>query len=628
MFVPGYEADAPFIGFLLATIVLFYGGWLFYSGAFKSLLNKTADMNLLIVLGTGAAYVYSALALFSPDLFPDSMRHVYFEGASVIITFVLLGKVLEERSKAKADHFLKALIEILPQNARIERNGNETEIPADQVAKGDVCLIKAGEKIPADGTVLSGEAEVDNAAVNGEYLPVLKKEGDSVLAGGLNRVGFLKVLAEKPASKSLVAEMVALMKEARSKKPPIGRLADKIASIFVPAVIGIALIVFLIWNLSGAPGHFGFLAAVTVLIISCPCALGLATPISLVSAIGRGAKEGILIKNPEILEAVGKTDIAVFDKTGTLTEGRLYVKDHLMLMGMQSLQELADLEQVSEHPVSQALLRFCEDQGVMPSEQVKAKILPGKGIRSDVLIAGSPEFLAEEGVEFPEAYVHTLLRMRKSGGTVVCFAKDRSLHGIFSLHDSVRSDAKECIEVLKKQGIKTAILSGDHKDTVEKVGEALGIKSIYAQVLPTEKHALIQSLRQKGKRVLFVGDGINDAAALKEADVGIALSSGTDLAREAGDILLVNNALIGVPNTIQLSKGTLRNIRQNLFWAYVYNLCLIPVAGGILYPFYGILLQPAFAGIAMSFSSVTVVLNALRLNRLPLFKPGQKRYLV
>ncbi len=600
---------------IFSSVVQFYAGAEFYKSAFAGLKNRIADMNLLVAIGTTAAYLYSVFVIFFPDFLPPEMRHVYFDSAAAIITFILLGRYLEARSKSKATDFMKKLLSLKPQKARILVDGKELEIPAENVVKGDVLIIKSGEKIPTDGTVIDGEAEVDEAMITGESIPVYKKIGDKVIGGTVLKVGFLKVKAENTGKDTVLSQIIKLLTEAQSKKPPIGRLADKITAYFVPSVLIIAIIVFDLWYLIGNNIQYGFISAISVLIIACPCALGLATPIAIVVAVGRGAKEGILIKNPEVLEIIRKIKFAVFDKTGTLTKGKLKVKN-AVIDNEEDLKLIASVEKNSEHPISKAIIEYAVSKNILPENPENFKVIPGKGVKGIVngkkVLVGTGRFLIENEVQIDEKFKEFADKEIKSGHTVIFSSINKKTVASFSIADEIREEVKDVIKKLKEKGIKPVLLTGDNKKTAEEVAKEIGIDEVIAEVLPEEKYRYVENLQRNGK-VLFVGDGINDAPAMGKSDIGIAVSTGTEIAKEAGDIILIKEDLRGVIKSVNLSEETLKLIKQNLFWAYIYNTIGIPVAGGILYPFFGILLKPVFAGIAMSFSSVSVVTNSLKL---------------
>ncbi len=566
-------------------------------------------MNLLVAIGTTVAYLYSFFVLVFPSMFPEDMRHLYFDSAAAIITFVLLGRYLEHRSKIKASEFMKKLLNLKPQKARIIVDGKEIEIPAENIVKGDTVIVRAGEKIPADGKVLKGTGEVDESMLTGESLPVPKKEGDSVFGGTVLISGFLTFKAEKTGKDTVLNQIVKLLLEAQSKKPKIGRIADRITAYFVPSILIIAILTFDLWFLLSENLQYAILSSVSVLIIACPCALGLATPIAIVSAVGRGAKEGILFKNPEVIEILKDIDVVIFDKTGTVTEGKFKVADS-SLEDKHLSNIVYAVESKVNHPLAVAIVDFLTKTGVDKSLQVdKLDLIHGKGVRALVegkeILIGNLKLMEEKNIPVKS--------VSSSGKTVIYVAVDGELKGYFVLEDVIKEDAKSVVDFFKSRGLKTVLLTGDSYSVAKRVSEKIGIDDFKAEVLPEDKYRFVKKLQQEGKKVLFIGDGINDAPSISRADVGIAVSTGTDISKEAGDIILLRSELSGVIKAYRLSEEGLKIIKQNLFWAYIYNTIGIPVAAGVLYPIYGLLLKPVFAGIAMSFSSVSVVLNALRL---------------
>ncbi len=601
------------------TIAQFYPGGLFYSHAIKAIANKNYDMNVLVALGTSAAYFYSAFTVLFPFLFPEHLRYVYFDGASIIITFILLGKVLEENSKAKATDFLKNLIDLAPKTATIiTSNGEEKTIKADTLQIGDIVIIKAGERVSADGTILEGSSDVDTSMITGEPLPQFKTVEDEVVAGTINTNGFLKVKVAKASNDTLLSHIITLLGEAQNQKMPIGRIADRISNIFVPTVISISILTFFIWFFAANNTLDAILASISVLIISCPCALGLATPIAIVSAVGKGAKNGILIKSPEVLEIIKDIKYAIFDKTGTITEGRISM-GNLVLQdnSMDILNILASAELQSEHPISKAITNYAKEKQLSLDKEVKQLIvIPGKGIKCIIddkeVVIGTLSFLTSEQVEKNEKYIKFIVQEQNFGNGAVLAAIDKKMVGAFSFKDGIKKGAKDMVQELKDKNIIPVLLTGDNEKTAKAVALKLGIEKVYAEVLPNEKYEVIKSF-QKDDKVMFIGDGINDSPSLKQADIGLALGSGSDIAKDAGDIIIMNNELSSVIKSINLSIYTIRTVKQNLFWAFIYNALGIPIAAGALFPFFGIMLTPVYAGIAMSFSSVTVVLNSLRL---------------
>ncbi len=601
------------------TVTQFYPGAVFYSHAFKSLSNRNYDMNVLVALGTSAAYFYSAFTVLFPTLFPEHLRYVYFDGASIIITFILLGKVLEENSKAKATDFLKNLIDLAPKTAHVIRDdGKEEDVKVEDLKVGDIVVIKAGERISSDGVIVEGSAEIDTSMITGEPMPVYKKRGDEVVAGTINTNGFLKVKVLKPSNDTLLSHIVALLSQAQNQKLPIGRIADRVSNIFVPTVILISIITFFIWFFVAGDTLQAILASISVLIISCPCALGLATPIAIVSSVGKGATNGILIKSPEVLEIIKDIKYAVFDKTGTITEGKVTVSKALIKDNNPSTVSLLALaESKSEHPISKAIVKYAKDRDLYIQKEVQdMQIVPGKGIKCIIdgksVILGTIFFLASLNVQKDKKFIEFLQNEQNKGKGAILAAIDGKMVGAFSFKDEIKEGAKEMIDALIQKNIIPVLLTGDNELTAKNVARVLSIKKVYSEVLPDQKYEVIKEL-QKNAKVMFIGDGINDAPSLKQADIGMALGSGADIAKDAGDIIIMNNHLSSVIKSINLSIYTIATIKQNLFWAFIYNIVGIPVAAGVLYPFFGIMLTPVYAGIAMSFSSVTVVLNSLRI---------------
>lgn len=602
--------------FLFATVVQFYSGLRFYTHAFSAIKHKNYDMNVLVALGTTMAYGYSAFVVLMPFVFPEHLRHLYFNGSVVIIAFILLGKFLEERSKAKATDFLKKLIDLSPKKAILLQNEKESEVLASSLKVGDIVVVKSGESISADGVIVEGNADIDTSMITGEALPHFKEVGEEVVAGTINKTGYLKIKVTKTANNNMLSHIVSLLSDAQNQKMPIGRFADKVANIFVPIVIFIAIATFLIWIIFSSNTLYGFLALVSVLIISCPCALGLATPIAIVGAVGKGAKHGILIKNPEILEIIKDVKYAVFDKTGTLTKGKISVKNST-IDDKEALKLIFSLEEKSEHPISRAIVSFIKDKNIAQATQIEnLEIIAGRGIKGlvdkKVVLVGNMQMLTSEQISITKKTKEFMEKSTKEGLGAVVASIDGEEVGAFSLEDGLKNDAISSIETLKKLNITPIMLTGDNKQTALHVAKKLDIKTVHAEVLPHEKFEIIKEL-QKSQKVLFVGDGINDSPSLKQADVGIALSSGSDIAKDAGDIVLINNELKSVAKAIKLSHLGIRTIKQNLFWAFIYNIIGIPLAAGALYPLFGIMLTPMYAGMAMSISSVTVVLNSLRL---------------
>ncbi|MDM7272906.1 copper-translocating P-type ATPase [Sulfurihydrogenibium azorense] len=608
MFFHFYYSD--YLQFLTASIIQFYAGYEFYKSSLKSLKNRIADMNLLVSIGTFSAYFYSVAVLFFKDFFPVEMRHLYFEGSSAVITFVLIGRYLELKTRQTATEFMKKLISLKPDKAIKLVDGKEEVVDAVSIKKDDVVIVRPGDKIPVDGVVIEGQTEVDQSILTGESKLLYKKEGDTVLSGSINKSGLIKIKAIKDAKDSILNQIIKLLLEAQSKKPKIGKLADKITAYFVPVVLIISILVFDVWYFLGYPLNFSLTAVISVLVIACPCALGLATPITIVNVVGRGAKEGLLFKDPEVIEKSEKIDYVIFDKTGTLTEGKMKVEEYIV---KDFLSVFVSLEKGINHPVAQSILQI-------PSQEVEIKdkqVIVGKGVvgtyKGIKVIMCNKKFLDELNIPLEKEFEEFYLKSKEKGNTVIFGVIDSKVYGVFSISDSVRPESKEVIKTLKDKGIKVVMLTGDNQKVAEKVAKEVGIEEFYYDLTPIDKYNFIKGLKEKGFTVVFVGDGINDAPSMVESDIGIAVETASDLAKESGSIVLLKSDLRGVVKAINLCQKGLKTIKQNLFWAYIYNIIGIPIAGGLLYPFFGILLNPMYAGIAMSFSSITVVLNALKL---------------
>jgi len=613
--------------FLLTTPVMFYAGAQFFSGAYKSLKHRAADMNTLIAVGTGSAYLYSTTATYFPFLFPSALQHVYFDTAAVIITLILMGRLLEARAKGKTSEAIKRLMGLQPKTARVVRNGQEADIPIDEVQVGDLVVVRPGEKIPVDGFVQEGHSTVDESMITGESIPVEKKTGDQVIGATINKTGSFKFIASRVGKNTMLAQIVRLVQEAQGSKPPIQRMADIISSYFVPVVIVIAVVTFIVWYIWGPVPQltYALLTFVTVLIIACPCALGLATPTSIMVGTGKGAELGILIKNAEALETAHKLTAIVLDKTGTISVGEPVVTDILPVDGMDEdrlLYFAASLEKSSEHPLGEAIVQTAKERKLTLSNVENFKAVPGQGVEGEVeghiIRLGNQAFMESRLVEIT-GFREKVQKLAAEGKTAMFVALDGHLAGVLAVADPIKEDSSAAIARLKKLGLKVFMLTGDHQQTAEAIARQVGVDDFFAGVLPDQKAEHVKELQQQGHRVGMVGDGINDAPALAQADVGIAIGTGTDIAMEASDITLIQGKLSGVPVAIQLSHATIRNIKQNLIGSFFYNILGIPVAAGVLYPFFGILLSPIIASAAMAASSVTVVSNALRLRK---FKPA------
>ncbi|HAA7128417.1 TPA_asm: heavy metal translocating P-type ATPase [Listeria monocytogenes] len=602
----------PTIQLVLATIVQFYIGWRFYDGAYKALRGKSANMDVLVALGTSAAYFYSVVEYIRHMIDPSVMPHYYFETSAVLITLILLGKLLESYATSRTTESIAGLLELQAKEATVIREGKEWLVPVDSLKIGDIILVRPGEKVPMDAEIISGETSIDEAMITGEPVPVEKKPGDSVIGATINFDGAFQAKITKRMEETVLESIIRLVEEAQGIKAPIQRLADRISGIFVPIVLGIAAVTFIIWYLVTGTVDGSLEAAIAVLVIACPCALGLATPTAIMAGTGKGAESGILFKGGEHLERTSKVDTIVFDKTGTLTEGKLEVSDK-KAANDHFFPYLFLMEQQSEHPIAKAIIKMLEPENMDVSavKQGKIRAKAGHGMTGNLddskvelgayRYVSSLTTIPKEDDELIESWMH-------AGKTVVAMAIDGVYAGALALSDTPRPEAKEAIQKLKAQGIKTAICSGDQSVVVENMAKDLGIDMFFAEQLPNDKSALVEKLQQEGHIVAFVGDGINDAPALAASDIGISIGTGTDIAIETGDVTLVSHRLTLIPETIELSKATMRNIRQNFFWALAYNCAGIPIAAlGLLAPW--------VAGLAMAFSSVSVVTNALRLKR-------------
>ncbi len=611
--------------FALTTPVVFWVGSRFFIGAVKAARQGTTDMNTLVAVGALAAWLYSTLATFFPRLFAGAeiMPHVYYDGAAFIVTLIILGRLLEAKAKGRTSQAIQRLMGIRPKTARVVRNGVETDVAVEGVLKGDEILVRPGERIPTDGVVLSGRSTVDESMLTGESMPTLKETGAEVFAATMNRTGSFTFRATRVGAETALAQIIRLVEEAQGSKAPIQRLADKVASVFVPAVFGIALVTFGVWYFLVPDPVFSraLLNFVSVLVIACPCALGLATPTAVMVGTGLGAESGILIKGGESLENAYRLRTVVFDKTGTLTRGEPEVTDIVPAAGVEAetvLRTALAIEAVSEHPLARAVMLKGAQAGMKPEAVEGFAAVSGLGATAvrggDVCLLGNRRFLESEGVPLADLGEEAE-RLTGEGKTVVFVAAAGRAIGLMAFSDLAKPSAAEAVQALKGMGLSVAMITGDNAATARAVGKALGIEHVLAEVLPGGKAGEIQRLRDAGQVVAMVGDGINDAPALSAADIGIAIGAGTDVAIEASDITLMADDLNAVPRAIRLSFETMRTIRQNLFWAFIYNVIGIPVAAGVLYPFGGILLNPEFAAAAMALSSVSVVSNSLRLRR-------------
>ncbi len=607
---------------VLATPVQFYTGWDYYTGGWKSLKNKSANMDVLVAMGSSVAYFYSLSLL----LYPFLGKHVYFETSAVIITLIKLGKMLEARTKGRTGGAIRKLMGLRPKTATIFKDGKEIEISLAQVKVGDTVIVKPGESIPVDGVVLDGESSVDESMLTGEPIPVDKGTGDKIAGGTINGEGRLKFKATRVGKDTALARIIRMVQEAQGSKAPIQALADRVAAIFVPAVIGIAFLTFIIWWFAGGEFVPAMIRLVAVLVIACPCALGLATPTAIMAGTGKGAERGILFKNSEALETATKLDTIVLDKTGTITVGKpsvvnIIVIDEIVKNEDDLLKLGASVERGSEHPLGRSIVGEAQKRGIAFLEPEGFRASRGRGVQAKIdgrdVLVGKPDWFDELGLDMKQAGDQISI-LQNEGKTVMVVAIDRKPAGLIAVADTVKPESKEAINALHQQGLKVVMLTGDNVKTAKAIASEINMDEVVAEVLPDEKSSKVKAFQKKGEIVGMVGDGINDAPALAQADVGLAIGTGTDVAIETGDVILASGHLSGISKAIHLSKTTMRTIRQNLFWAFIYNIILIPVAAGVLYPFSSLpdflrQLHPILAALAMAMSSITVVSNSLRL---------------
>ena len=641
-YVPGFgpalervvpRAASDWIQLVLATPIVVWAGSIFFVRGWRSILNRSLNMFTLIALGTGTAYLDSVVATLAPGIFPAGFRgadgavDTYFEAAAVITVLVLVGQVLELRARERTGGAIRALLHLAPKTTwRLRDDGTDEEVALERVQVGERLRVRPGDAVPVDGVVLEGKSAADESMVSGEAMPVMKEPGDALIGGTVNGSGALVMRAEKVGAETVLARIVAMVSEAQRSRAPIQRLADLVAGWFVPAVIAVAVLSFALWAIWGpAPAlAYGLLAAVSVLIIACPCALGLATPMSIQVGIGKGAAAGVLIKSAEALERMERVDTLVADKTGTLTEGRPRVTRIVLAPGFAEAEVLrlaASLERSSEHPLAAAIVRAAGEHGIALVEARDFASVTGKGVRGRIggrAVALGNAALMEEGGVAIGALGAAADELRTEGATALFVSVDGKAAGVVAIADPIKESARAALAALSAEGVRIVMLTGDNRRTAEAVARRLGIESVEAEVLPEQKREVVRRLRAEGRVVAMAGDGVNDAPALAEADVGIAMGSGTDVAMESAGVTLVKGDLAGVVRARRLSRATMRNIRQNLFFAFVYNAVGVPVAAGVLYPFFGILLSPVIAALAMSLSSVSVVTNALRLRGLDL----------
>jgi P-type Cu+ transporter len=619
------------VQWILATPVVLWCGWPFFQRGWASVVHRSLNMFTLIALGTGTAYAYSTVATFAPGIFPDSFRGptgevaVYFEAAAVIIVLVLLGQVLELRARSRTGSAIKALLGLAPKTARrIGKDGSEEDIPVQNVQPGDRLRIRPGEKIPIDGIILEGQSSVDESMITGESIPVEKSEGSPITGGTMNGTGTLVMRAERVGRDTVLAQIVRMVSEAQRSRAPIQRMVDVVAGYFVPVVVAVAVLTFIIWALVGPEPRMAYalVNAVAVLIIACPCALGLATPMSIMVGTGRGATAGVLMKHAEALEQLGKVNTLVVDKTGTLTEGKPTLVSVVSLSDLDEdhmLQLSASLEQLSEHPLASAIVKGAKEKGLTLWEVQDFQSKTGKGVIGRVedkqVLLGTETFLQENQVEksLLDRLSENAKSMRNDGQTVMFVAIDKRRTGLIGVADPIKASTREAVELLYREGIQLVMVTGDHHQTAAAVAHKLGIDNVEAEVLPERKGQIVKQFQERGRIVAMAGDGINDAPALAQAHVGIAMGTGTDVAMESAGVTLIKGDLRSIARARRLSQATMRNIRQNLFFAFIYNAIGVPIAAGILYPAFGILLSPMIAAAAMTFSSVSVITNALRL---------------
>ena len=632
--IPSLEIDSivpkrigKWIELALTTPVVLWAGGFFFTRAWHSIVNRSLNMFTLIAVGVGAAYFYSAVAVVAPGIFPVSFRRhgevdLYFEAAAVITTLILLGQLIEAKARTRTGHAIKALLGLAAKTAHRVRDDQEQEIVVDEIQKGDVLRVRPGEKIPIDGVIVDGKSNIDESMITGEPMPVSKQAGEKVIGATVNQTGSFLMRAERIGSETVLAQIVQMVADAQRSRAPIQKLADAVSGYFVPAVIGIATITFVVWSVVGpAPAMaYALVNAVSVLIIACPCALGLATPMSIIVGVGRAAQAGILVKNAQAIEITEKVTHLVTDKTGTLTAGKPEVVSRIVantLSERDLLQIAASVESQSEHPLARAIVESAKLEKIELRSVTDFQSTTGGGVSAKLddkaLLIGKEKFLADSNVRFPEELTKEARRLQEKTETTVWLAVNGDAVGVLGIADPIKPTTREAVRELHEMHLKIMMCTGDNKRTAESVARELGIDEFEAEVMPDEKIDIVKKLKSQGAIVAMAGDGINDAPALAAADVGIAMGTGTDVAIESASVTLVKGDLIGIVKTIHISRAVMRNIRQNLFFAFIYNALGVPIAAGVLYPFFGLLLSPMIAGAAMSFSSVSVILNALRL---------------
>ena len=637
--IPGLKIDSivpkrigKWIEFALTTPVVLWAGGFFFTRAWQSIVNRSLNMFTLIAVGVGAAYFYSVIAVITPGIFPSSFRRhgevdLYFEAAAVITTLILLGQLIEAKARSRTGHAIKVLLGLAAKTAHRVRDGQEHEIAVDEIQKGDVLRVRPGEKIPIDGVIVDGKSNIDESMITGEPIPVSKRAGEKVIGATVNQTGSFLMRAERIGSETVLAQIVQMVADAQRSRAPIQKLADTVSGYFVPGVIGVAIITFIVWSIVGpAPSMaYALVNAVSVLIIACPCALGLATPMSIMVGVGRAAQAGILVKNAEAIEVTEKVTHLVTDKTGTLTAGKPEVVSRIAANTVSErdlLRIAASVESQSEHPLARAIVEAAKKEKIEFQEVTDFHSITGGGVFGNLngktILIGKEKFLADSNVRFPEDLTKEAHRLQERAETTVWIAVNGDAIGVLGIADPIKPTTREAVRKLHEMGLKIIMCTGDNRRTAESVARDLGIDEFKAEVMPDEKIEIVRDLKSQGVIVAMAGDGINDAPALAAADVGIAMGTGTDVAIESAGIILVKGDLMGIVKVIYLSRAVMRNIRQNLFFAFIYNALGVPIAAGLLYPFFGLLLSPMIAGAAMSFSSVSVIVNALRLRSIKL----------
>jgi len=618
---------SSWLQFIFATPVVLWAGSIFFVKAWKSVLNKSLNMFTLIAMGVGASYGFSAIAIIFPNIFPESLKQhgeigLYFEAAAVITVLVLMGQLIEAKVRSRTGQAIKALLGLAAKVAHRIRDGKEEDVAIDQIQKGDLLRVRPGEKVPLDGIITEGKSTIDESMISGEPVPVAKKQGDRVIGATVNQTGTFVMRTEKIGSQTLLAQIVKMVADAQRSRAPIQKLADQVSGYFVPAVLVCAVVSFIIWSIFGpAPAlAYALVSAISVLIIACPCALGLATPMSIMVGVGKGAQSGILIKNAEAIEKCEKVTHILIDKTGTLTDGKPQVTATITTNGWDEkylLSIAASIEQSNEHPLARCVVDYAKEKGYALASVDGFEYVTGAGVKGKIngkeVLLGKQKFIQDNGISLLDELIKKSEELQGKAETVVWVAVDGKVAGMLGISDPIKKTTPDAIYALHKMGLKVVMLTGDNQKTADAIAKELGITDVYAGLEPKDKQEIVKKLRSQGAKVMMAGEGINDAPALAQADVGVAMGTGTDVAIKSAGITLVKGDLFGIVKALRLSRRVMQNIRQNLFFAFIYNAIGVPVAAGILYPFFGILLSPMIAGAAMSFSSVSVIGNALRL---------------